>query len=71
MSISLLEVFWNYLAFSCQPGCYKTGLLTNPTVANERKFQVFLMFFEERLISFLMSLVGSGAAMVCSSHSAI
>jgi len=28
MSISLLEVFWNYLAFSCQPGCYKTGLLT-------------------------------------------
>jgi hypothetical protein len=29
MSISLLEVFWNYLAFDGQPGGYKTGLLTN------------------------------------------
>jgi hypothetical protein len=40
-------------------------------MANERKFQVFLMFFEERLISFFIAQVGSGAATVCSSHSAI
>jgi hypothetical protein len=32
----------------------KPGCLQIPTVANEGKFQVFLMFFEEWLISFLL-----------------
>ncbi|MEO4014511.1 MULTISPECIES: hypothetical protein [Pseudomonas] len=71
MSISLLEVFWNTWRLTVSRDAIKPGCLQNPTVAHERKFQVFLMFFEERLISFLMSLVGSGAATVCSGHSAI
>ena len=70
-SISLLEVFWNYLAFNVQLDCKKPSCLQSPTLAIERKFQVFLMFFEERLISFFMALVDSDAPTVCSGHSAI
>jgi hypothetical protein len=49
----------------------KPGCLQNPTVAYERKFQVFLMFFEERLIPFFIAQVGSVTLPVCSGHSAI
>ncbi|MDI3355823.1 hypothetical protein MO767_15880 [Pseudomonas sp. UYIF39] len=71
MSISLLEVFWNTWRLTVSRDAIKPGCLQNPTVAHERKFQVFLMFFEERLISFFVVLVGSVFATVCSGHSAI
>ncbi|MDI3274839.1 hypothetical protein [Pseudomonas sp. AL03] len=71
MSISLLEVFWITWHLSVSRDAIKPGCLQNPTVAHERKFQVFLMFFEERLISFFITLVGSDASAVCSGHSAI
>jgi hypothetical protein len=55
MSISLLKVFRNDLAITVSRNELNPGCLNDPTALIARKFQVFLMFFEESLISFLLA----------------
>jgi len=71
MSISLLKMQWNDHANQVSGNEVNSSCLKIPTLAPAGKFQVFLKYFGQVLISFVIALVACHAPAVCSGHSAI